>query len=125
VSLTEDPVEHRLAAIFAADVAGYSRLMGEDEAVTLSRPRRSAASLQSLRNGLVTFNIAGPLRPHNQSPKMLAISKVREFGSGTEAASLIVLIGAASLIMLNALNIEVKGCGHVLFGWQPNAFWMR
>ncbi len=28
-------VERRLAAIFSADVAGYSRLMGEDEEATL------------------------------------------------------------------------------------------
>jgi adenylate cyclase len=28
---------HRLAAILAADVAGYSRLMGEDEAETARR----------------------------------------------------------------------------------------
>jgi hypothetical protein len=27
----KQPVERRLAAIFAADVAGYSRLMGADE----------------------------------------------------------------------------------------------
>src|ERR1051325_6381969 len=32
-------VERRLAAILAADVAGYSRLMGQDEAGTLARPR--------------------------------------------------------------------------------------
>jgi len=31
------PVERKLAAIFAADVVGYSRLMGEDEAGTLAR----------------------------------------------------------------------------------------
>ncbi len=30
-------MERRLAAIFAADVVGYSRLMGEDEAGTLAR----------------------------------------------------------------------------------------
>jgi class 3 adenylate cyclase len=30
-------VERRLAAIFAADVAGYSRLMGADEEVTHDR----------------------------------------------------------------------------------------
>ncbi len=29
-----DPVQRRLAAILAADVAGYSRLMGEDETGT-------------------------------------------------------------------------------------------
>jgi adenylate cyclase len=34
-----DRVERRLAAILAADVAGYSRLMGQDEAGTLARLR--------------------------------------------------------------------------------------
>ena len=29
---TAQPIERKLAAIFAADVAGYSRLMGQDEA---------------------------------------------------------------------------------------------
>jgi len=29
------PIERKLAAIFAADVAGYSRLMGQDEGGTL------------------------------------------------------------------------------------------
>ena len=33
----EEAVERRLAAILAADVAGYSRLMGQDEVGTLSR----------------------------------------------------------------------------------------
>ncbi len=33
--MVEDPVERRLAAILAADVAGYSRLMGADEEGTL------------------------------------------------------------------------------------------
>src|SRR5467141_4001345 len=32
-----EPVERRLAAILAADVAGYSRLMGADEEGTLAR----------------------------------------------------------------------------------------
>src|SRR5215472_13154658 len=34
-----DRVERRLAAILAADIAGYSRLMGQDEAGTLARVR--------------------------------------------------------------------------------------
>jgi adenylate cyclase len=38
-ALTEGRVERRLAAILAADVAGYSRLMGQDEAGTLARLR--------------------------------------------------------------------------------------
>ena len=33
----EQRVERKLAAIFAADVAGYSRLMGQDEVGTLRR----------------------------------------------------------------------------------------
>ena len=36
----EARVERRLAAILAADVAGYSRLMGVDEEGTLTRSRR-------------------------------------------------------------------------------------
>jgi len=35
--VTVERVERRLAAIFAGDVAGYSRLMGQDEAGTLAR----------------------------------------------------------------------------------------
>src|ERR1700730_2350476 len=42
----KQPVERRLAAILAADVAGYSRLMGEDEAGTAPalREHRAAAA---------------------------------------------------------------------------------
>jgi adenylate cyclase len=41
----KQPVERRLAAILAADVAGYSRLMGADEAGTAQtlREHRAAA----------------------------------------------------------------------------------
>ena len=35
--MAEDRVDRRLAAIFAGDIAGYSRLMGADEEGTLSR----------------------------------------------------------------------------------------
>ena len=37
--MSERRVERRLAAILAADVAGYSRLVGEDEEGTLERLR--------------------------------------------------------------------------------------
>jgi class 3 adenylate cyclase len=42
----KQPVERRLAAILAADVAGYSRLMGLDEAGTAQalREHRAAAN---------------------------------------------------------------------------------
>ena len=41
-------MERRLAAILAADVVGYSRLMEQDEAGTLATPSRSV-SIGSLR----------------------------------------------------------------------------
>src|SRR4030088_2483296 len=47
----KQPVERRLAAILAADVAGYSRLMGTDEEGTLER-------LKALRRELVDPKIA-------------------------------------------------------------------
>jgi adenylate cyclase len=37
--MSEGRVERRLAAILAVDVAGYSRLMGEDEEGMLAAPR--------------------------------------------------------------------------------------
>jgi TolB-like protein/class 3 adenylate cyclase len=43
--LTGDRVERRLAAVLAADVAGYSRLMGIDEEGTLARLKATRKSL--------------------------------------------------------------------------------
>lgn len=44
-------MERRLAAVLAADVVGYGRLMGEDEAGTLER-------LKALRKDLVQPSVA-------------------------------------------------------------------
>jgi adenylate cyclase len=41
--LTDNRVERWLAAILAADVAGYSRLMGADEEGTLAQLKNNAA----------------------------------------------------------------------------------
>jgi adenylate cyclase len=49
--LTAERVERRLAAVLAADVAGYSRLMGSDEEGTLTR-------LKAVRKALVDPTIA-------------------------------------------------------------------
>ncbi len=49
--MSDERVERRLAAILAADVAGYSRLMGADEEGTL-------AQLKSVRKALVDPTIA-------------------------------------------------------------------
>jgi adenylate cyclase len=50
--LSGERVERRLAAILAADVAGYSRLMGANEEGTLAR-------LKALRAELIDPAIAG------------------------------------------------------------------
>jgi len=44
------PIERKLAAIFAADVAGYSRLMGEDEVGTM----RALADHREVMDRLIT-----------------------------------------------------------------------
>ena len=44
--MTEERVQRRIAAILAAEVVGYSRLMGEDEKGTLAAPiQRSEVGL--------------------------------------------------------------------------------
>jgi class 3 adenylate cyclase len=47
LSVPVDRVERKLAAIFAADIAGYSRLMARDEVGTLARLRLAAPSSMS------------------------------------------------------------------------------
>jgi adenylate cyclase len=42
--LATERVERRLTAVLAADVAGYSRLIGADEEGTLARLKSPAAS---------------------------------------------------------------------------------
>src|SRR5258708_12045585 len=49
--LSSERVDRRLAAVLAADVAGYSRLMGRDE-------ERTLANLKSFRKTLVDPTIA-------------------------------------------------------------------
>ena len=44
--MADERVERKLAAILAADVAGYSRLMGEDEAGTRARLREQEADVE-------------------------------------------------------------------------------
>jgi class 3 adenylate cyclase/pimeloyl-ACP methyl ester carboxylesterase len=68
-------VERRLAAILAADVAGYSRLMSDDEAGTL-------AALQTHRSGLIDPAIA---RHHGRIVKLMGDGLLAEFASVVEA----------------------------------------
>ena len=68
-------MERRLAAILAADVVGYSRLMGEDEAGTLER-------LKSLRRELVQPKIA---EGRGRIVKLMGDGLLAEFPSVVEA----------------------------------------
>lgn len=68
-------MERRLAAILAADVVGYSRLMGRDEAGTLER-------LKALRKELVQPKIA---EHRGRIVKLMGDGLLAEFPSVVEA----------------------------------------
>ena len=50
--MVDDRVQRRLAAILAADIVGYSRLMGADEVGTLAR-------VNAIRNEILPHGHAG------------------------------------------------------------------
>jgi adenylate cyclase len=74
--LTGERVERRLAAVLAADVAGYSRLMGHDEKGTL-------ANLKSFRKTLVDPAIAAH---RGRIVKTTGDGMLVEFASAVDAA---------------------------------------
>ncbi len=78
------PVERKLAAIFAADIAGYSRLMADDEVGTLARLKECRAIVDGLiaaHRGRI-FNTAGD-------------SVVADFASAVDAVQCAVAVQAA------------------------------
>ncbi|MEE9589593.1 MAG: adenylate/guanylate cyclase domain-containing protein, partial [Hyphomicrobiaceae bacterium] len=83
--MTDTNVTRKLAAILAADVVGYSRLMGEDEAGTL-------AALKAHREELVEPKIA----EHNgRVVKLMGDGLLAEFGSVVSAVQCAVEIQRA------------------------------
>jgi adenylate cyclase len=74
--LSSEHVERRLTAILAADVAGYSRLMGADEEGTL-------AQLKAFRKTLVDPTIA---KHHGRIVKTTGDGMLVEFASAVDAA---------------------------------------
>src|SRR5262245_60190092 len=68
-------IQRRLAAILAADVAGYSRLMEEDEAGTL-------AVLKARRREVLTPLVA---QHHGRLVKVMGDGVLIEFGSAVDA----------------------------------------
>jgi adenylate cyclase len=73
--VSEEGVERKLTTILAADVVGYSRLMGEDEAGTLAR-------LKSLRKDLMQPKITGG---RGRIVKLMGDGLLAEFPSVVEA----------------------------------------
>jgi class 3 adenylate cyclase/pimeloyl-ACP methyl ester carboxylesterase len=80
--MTEARIERRLAAILAADVAGYSRLMGDDEVGTLR-------ALQTHRRELVDPAIAGH---HGRIVKTTGDGMLVEFHSIVDAVACAVAV---------------------------------
>src|SRR5579872_1701613 len=75
--MAEARVERRLAAILAADVAGYSRMMGADEVGTL-------AALKALRRAIVDPAIA---EHHGRIVKTTGDGMLVEFASAVDAVN--------------------------------------
>ena len=76
-ALSAERVERRLAAILAADVVGYSRLMGQDEAGTLAR-------LKALRRELIDPKIT---EHRGRIVKTTGDGVLAEFPSAVEAVA--------------------------------------
>src|SRR5271155_2187291 len=74
--MAEERLQRRLAAILSADVVGYSRLMGVDEAGTLSR-------LNGLRRELIDPTIAAHA---GRIVKLMGDGALVEFASAVDAA---------------------------------------
>jgi TolB-like protein/class 3 adenylate cyclase len=75
--MAEERLQRRLAAILSADVVGYSRLMGLDEAGTLSR-------LNALRRGLIDPTIAAH---SGRIVKLMGDGALVEFASAVDAVT--------------------------------------
>jgi adenylate cyclase len=74
--LSDERVDRRLAAVLAADIAGYSRLMGRDE-------ERTLAQLKVFRKTLVDPSIASH---HGRIVKTTGDGMLVEFASAVDAA---------------------------------------
>src|SRR3954465_10358053 len=77
-------VERRLAAILAADIVGYSRLVEQDEACTL-------AAIKALR-----LEVIDPLLAeyHGRIVKLMGDGAIAEFGSVVDAVACAVAVQA-------------------------------
>ena len=75
-------IERKLAAILAADVVGYSRLVGDDEAGTIAR-------LKALRKECIEPSVA---EHHGRVVKLMGDGALVEFASAVNAVECAVAI---------------------------------
>ncbi len=75
--MSEEGVERRLTTILAADVVGYSRLMGKDEAGTL-------AALKAHRKEIIEPKAA---QYHGRTVKLMGDGTLMEFTSVVDAVN--------------------------------------
>jgi adenylate cyclase len=93
--MAEERLQRRLAAILSADVVGYSRLMGIDEAGTLAR-------LKALRRNLIDPTIAAH---SGRIVKLMGDGALVEFASAVDAVTC-------------AMEIQRQL-------WEQHAVWLR
>ena len=98
--MPDRPVERKLTTILAADVAGYSRLMGADEVGTL----RQLSSCRAVMDGLIAahrgriFNTAGD-------------SVVADFASAVNAVECAVAVQKTRARRTRTSPIDLSGAG--------------
>src|SRR5271167_2865163 len=100
--MAEQRLQRRLAAILSADVVGYSRLMGIDEAGTLSR-------LNALRREMIDPTIAAH---SGRIVKLIGDGALVEFGSAVDAVTC-------------AVEIQRQVCEHDAGGSEANPIQFR
>ncbi len=93
--MPEKRIERRLAAILAADIAGYSRMMGADEAGTLGLLRELRANVL---DPAVSYH-------HGRLVKVMGDGALVEFASVVDAVNCAVAIQES----LSAFNVERAG----------------
>jgi class 3 adenylate cyclase len=100
--MAKERLQRRLAAILSADVVGYSRLMGLDEAGTLSR-------LNALRRELINPTIAAH---SGRIVKLMGDGALVEFASAVDAVTC-------------AIEIQRQVWKHDAGGSEANAIQIR
>src|SRR5262249_37079917 len=91
--MAEERAQRRLAAILAADVVGYSRLMEHDEAGTLS-------ALKARRTEILQPLVA---KHHGRIVKLMGDGVLVEFGSAVDAVECAIQLQKA----MDSVNVDL------------------